>query len=277
MKFLLTGGTGFLGSRVCGLLLKKGHTVANIGRRNIETPGVINYIYGTKSIFSIVNDFNPDYVVHMAAAYSSDSIENLIEINISLPLQLIECIRPESTKFLTVGSYWELGDASKPGVPIDAYASSKASLIPYMNYYSFYAKKLCGEVILYGTFGDGDRRNKLLDFMLNKAIKGECINLTQGYQKLNLLDVNIVSSKIYELLINNDFYEFKRYSVFSAEEVTPRDIICKIENYIDVVANFGVIDYRVNELMKPIYLSEDICVYGSGLERYIKCFIEKNI
>lgn len=72
MKVIVTGGSGFIGSNLVEHLIKTGHSVLNLDvrkPRNTQFSGIYKKvnILDFKSMFEEFTDFQPDYVVHLAA------------------------------------------------------------------------------------------------------------------------------------------------------------------------------------------------------------------
>jgi nucleoside-diphosphate-sugar epimerase len=72
MKFLITGGSGFIGTNLVEYYSSKGHEVLNIDRVKPKIENHNQYwkkldIRNTQEVMGIVSEFNPEYVIHMAA------------------------------------------------------------------------------------------------------------------------------------------------------------------------------------------------------------------
>lgn len=71
-RYLVTGGSGFIGSAVIAILLAEGHTVVNLDLKSPDDPGAKNSwvecdIRSRPSIESIVPDFDPNVIIHLAS------------------------------------------------------------------------------------------------------------------------------------------------------------------------------------------------------------------
>ncbi|NNT71050.1 NAD(P)-dependent oxidoreductase [Flavobacterium sp. IMCC34852] len=97
-RIIITGGSGFIGTNLVEYFCSKNHEVINF---DIKTPKnekyVKNWVQGDilnkEQLFSCFSDFDPDYVVHLAArtdlnekksikgyAANTDGVQNMIEI-----------------------------------------------------------------------------------------------------------------------------------------------------------------------------------------------------
>lgn len=269
MRFLIVGATGYIGQALVELLILKGHTVANLGRKTHQCVEVINFDIRTE-LLNIVENYRPDVVIYLAACFDDSVIEELIEVNVVLPLKILTQIdRSRSkTKFIYIGSYWQLGDKSKPDVPIDLYSASKKSFESYLQYYCEYRNLDCCEIILYGTYGDNDGRGKLLDILIKSSIANECIELSPGNQKLNLVHIEDVVNRIYGIAFSQHSPHFKRFSVYSSREYTPRELVNLINGCKQLRGDFGARRYRETEVMNPVYISSDEDL-ADNLEEYV--------
>ena len=69
---LVTGGSGFIGSVTCSLLVQAGHNVINIDRVKRELPGVTQYPFDIDNhqLKGIMELTKPDAIIHLAANHS---------------------------------------------------------------------------------------------------------------------------------------------------------------------------------------------------------------
>ena len=128
MKFLITGGLGFIGSHLTDSLIKKNHEVViltksfskKINVKNsskkikIKKIDVTNYL----PVFKIMKKYKPDVVIHLAGNTShSKSFENPIEdldSNTKSTILLLEIIRKLKlkTKFILGSTFIVIGKPS---------------------------------------------------------------------------------------------------------------------------------------------------------------------
>lgn len=268
MKILMTGGTGYVGGALAKELLKNGCSLANIGRNKHKDNRVINFLL-SENFVDILKSFKPDVIIHLAASFDNKNIDSIIDVNIKLPLKLLEAnSETVRAKFLYIGSYWSFGDKRSPEVPIDLYSSAKKSFESFMEYYREYKAIDCINVVLFGTYGTSDNRGKLLDYLINCAQNEVVVSLTEGKQKLNLVNVNDLAHEIYKLIkLQNTS---SNYLIASNREYTPRDIVSLISKYSKIEVDFGAKKYRDVELMNPRYpMSFEKIMIKDRLEEYI--------
>lgn len=120
MKILITGASGFIGTNLLEDMLEKGHSVLNI---DFNEPKIKerNEVWKNVDIVEyepfekVVLDFNPDYIVHLAARTDLDGktvedyaantvgVENLMKIIEKLPD--LKKVIIASSKFVTENGY----------------------------------------------------------------------------------------------------------------------------------------------------------------------------
>ena len=107
MKYLVTGGAGFIGSNLTNMLVKKGHEVVviddlSMGKvENLNDLGKVEFIKGSitnkELMKSILTKHQFDYVFHLAAVASvADSVERPVEtheVNYNAVLNILDLIR----------------------------------------------------------------------------------------------------------------------------------------------------------------------------------------
>lgn len=194
---LLTGETGYLGGIVADVFRSKGHAVHAVVTRTSRRLGHERTITNDASLEEKVRLLRPDVVVHLAAAYKD--LDAIIDANIALPVTLMKAlsevpnIRP---RLVTIGSYWQEGDASSPGSPIDFYSAAKKALSSFLSYFCTYRDAVCVELVLTGIYGPNDSREKILDKLLGQVASKRTLRLSPGEQEINLVHVNDVAKAV---------------------------------------------------------------------------------
>lgn len=146
MKYLVTGGAGFIGSHIVARLVEEGKDVTVVD--NLSTGNIDNLTPWLNDIIFVEDDirnervgrlvFDADYVIHQAALGSVPrSIENPMEthdVNVNGTLNLLEAARHSGVRrFVSASSSSVYGDVQEPAKsestplrPISPYAVTKA-------------------------------------------------------------------------------------------------------------------------------------------------------
>ena len=154
-KIIVTGGLGFIGSNLIGLLLKKNYSVINIDKvsysssfynvkefKNSKNYKFIKCDIKDKKLKKIILKYKPNIIFNLAAEThvdrSIDNPKNFIDSNILGVYNLLECFRGFSkknrTKLIHISTDEVYGDVLKgrtsenyPYNPSSPYAASKAA------------------------------------------------------------------------------------------------------------------------------------------------------
>ncbi len=169
MKTLVTGAKGMLGVDLCQTLQQEKHTILPT---DIEEMDVRN----EAKVFSVINDFKPDIVIHLAAMTDVDGCEKAPDAtfltntigtqNVALACQKLNI----AMVYLCTGSVYD-GTKHEPYIeydtpnPLSIYAKSKyqgelAVLNLLHRYYIFYAGWM---------FGGAERDKKFVAKIINLA------------------------------------------------------------------------------------------------------------
>ena len=154
MKVLLTGGAGFIGSHVAGLLLARGHDVAIIDnlstgkRENVPEGARLHELDIRSGCAEVFEEFRPEALCHQAAQMdvrrSVREPDFDAEVNVLGTLGLLEnCVRHGVGKvvFASTGGavYGEQREfpakEDHPQYPVSPYGVSKLAGERYLHYY----------------------------------------------------------------------------------------------------------------------------------------------
>ena len=154
-KIIVTGGLGFIGSNLIGLLIKKNYSIINIDKvsysssfynvkefKNSKNYKFIKCDIKDKELKKIILKYKPNIIFNLAAEThvdrSIDNPKNFIDSNILGVYNLLECFRGFSkknrTKLIHISTDEVYGDVLKgrtsenyPYNPSSPYAASKAA------------------------------------------------------------------------------------------------------------------------------------------------------
>lgn len=270
-KAVVTGSTGFIGSRMCRHLLDNGWEVAAIvrpGRFPIHLEAVAGDIAhfetdgdatGLTRFFSA---FRPSTVFHFAARYVADhetkDVASLVVDNILFGASLLEAMRLASVPVLVyAGTAWQ---NSRPGesvyAPANLYAATKQAFEDIVRYYVEAGVIRAVGLRIFDTYGEDDHRKKLLQLLMKALWNDEQIGLTGGEQEIDLAHVSDVC-RAFEaagtLLLNVKCDDLKPvYGVSSGRRMSIRQLGGILEKVAGrrLRAVWGERPYRKREVMR---------------------------
>ena len=252
-RVLVTGGNGFIGCRVLKRLLEIGD-IPIIIKRNSSDLWRINTILNRVITFDIDNTpldevFETekiDAVVNLATYYKKNNtfqdIETLVDANIKFPSQILQlCTDHEIPIFVTAGSYFQYGTnygsprSSNSLIARDLYAATKSALTKIMEYYSSKHKIKTVELVLFTPYGEMDHEWKLIPYLIKQALQKNPVNLSSGFQKLNLVYVEDVAAAFVKAmdLVGRNSFTYHRIDVANSTSYSIRDIVTVIEDIIN--------------------------------------------
>jgi nucleoside-diphosphate-sugar epimerase len=204
-----------------------------------------------------VQAFRPDVVVHLAALYVRDHREEdigpLIASNIEFGAHLLDAMGKAGCDALVyAGTAWQHYH-DRDYCPVNLYAATKQAFVTIAEYYRDAAGLRLLELHLYDSYGQEDRRPKLLNQLLAAAETGEEIPMSQGTQRLHLVHVDDVSRGVAmacEQVVSFESGERRVYRLPAERAVTLRELV----DMLDVAGASRPVNVRWGE--RPFHRRE---------------------
>lgn len=262
-KILLTGSTGFLGSRLLANLLECGNEVVAI-KRSFSDTSKISHLLGHEHLHlfdidradpgEIFREHAIDTVVHTATEYGRGDtpVYKILEANLILPLRLAELGINAGVKcFINTDSYFNKNNSTYSNLL--NYSLSKKSLLIWLNQLSRKLKVI--NVVLEHIYGPHDSASKFIESLIQQIAvrKVPRVALTHGHQKRDFVYLDDVVSAYMTLIEygrHHDF-QFKSFEVGTGQSVQVRDLAEAIKelSHSPTVLGYGDIPYRSDEIM----------------------------
>lgn len=268
-KALITGGTGFIGSNLCRRLLKEGWEIFLITKKEFGYDNIIDIkekleIYEYEDNFSELMEYvkrvEADVVFHLASTiiteHKARDIHKILQGNITFGTEILEAMKYSNTKLLiNTGTYWQHYNNEEYN-PVDLYAATKEAFQNIIKYYVEVENIRCITLKLFDTYGENDKRPKLIN-LLNKFADEETeLNMSPGEQILDLVHVeDIVEAYVvaYENLNKDLYLRDEKYAVATEERYQLKEIIQLFEEISNkkLKISWGGREYRNREVMIP--------------------------
>jgi len=268
MKALVTGATGFVGSRLARRLVKDGHSVAILARETSglhELEPVLRDIRvhrldaAPDAIARAVATERPDIVFHLATYFVFDhkpeDLKPLIESNILFPLQLVDAMARAGVRFfVNTGSAWQHFE-DKNYDPVCLHAATKQAFEDLLAYFVASGKIACITLKLNDTYGPNDPRRKIFTLLREAARNGQPLKMSAGAQAIDLVHIDDVVRAYLAAaarLIGSPV-KSEDYVVSSGSPLPLRELV---ELYLEVAGTklaieWGARPYREREVMVP--------------------------
>ncbi|MEN9722757.1 MAG: hypothetical protein RJB38_743 [Pseudomonadota bacterium] len=256
-RILLTGGTGFLGSRICDNLLAHGYSVVVLKRSFSVTSRLVRFLdkvdffdLDRAPIESAFLDFGRiDAIVHCATDYGRKQVDvaQMVESNLMLPLKLLQIgARNGVRAFINSDTYLDKG--------VNEYSLSKKQFLDWLKVYS--DRMNCRSMRLEHFYGPGDDPSKFVSWIIDQFRRGVSeIPLTPGMQKRDFIYIDDVVDA-YRVVLEQALIGskgFLEYDVGSGVSIELRELVKSIQKLFPGVSSepkFGAIPYRPNEVME---------------------------
>ena len=281
---LLTGGTGYLGSKILKQLVDNGYNIILL-KRSFSNPvrikeyinKIISYDIDLVPLERIFSENTVDTIVHCATNYGRGENDPLhvIEANLLLPLKLLELGKKYHVKsFINTDTILDKR--------INYYSLSKKQfkdwLIVYKQDYT------CVNVLLEHFYGAGDDSTKFVTYIIHNLLKNvDKIDLTRGEQKRDFIYIDDVVDAFVKIInsldnFNRDFYEFEIGTNHPLSIKQFVELAKQLSGNKHTLLNFGALPYRENEVMNYNVNTSEISKLGwkcnSTVEEGLKTMIE---
>lgn len=258
MKYLVTGATGFLGSRVVRSLFSAGHEIT-ICKRSFSDTRRIADLLGSVKVVDI--DRAPveaafrggggefAAVVHCATCYgrAGEKLTDLVNTDLVYPLRLLEAAA-EAGVGLFVNCDTVLPKA------INAYALAKNHFREWARHIAALGKIRVSNLRLDHFFGPGDDSSKFTTFVMESCLSSQAqLDLTTGEQQRDFVYIEDVVSAVILLLQHSGEVAapFSDYDVGTGRPITVRAFVETVRQltHSRIQLNFGALPYRHLEPM----------------------------
>lgn len=272
-RVLVTGGTGFVGSAVCRLLLNQGRQVAVL-MRDHRKPGRLESLYsrlvlisGDMSFQGVVVDsiekFEPQGVIHLAwdGVKGADRNDPRQIENVSASLNLYRLSESLDVKaFVGMGSQAEYGRAAgrlnelAPTHPTTTYGAAKLATGVLLENLAANSGRRLAWLRLFSSYGPGDDPSWMLQYLARTLLAGGRPALTAAEQIWDYIHVDDVARAVVASL---DTRAHGIFNLGSGRAQRLADVICNLRDLIDpaLPLGFGEVSYRPDQVM---HLEADI-------------------
>ena len=218
-KILITGSTGFIGSNIVNLLLKKNVYIYDILRnKNKKNKKIIDLNKNKNYLPIFYKKFDElekklkkvkiDTVINCATYYTSKNdiknIENLIRTNIIFCSIILEILKNKIKKFINFGSMMEYSQGNYFS-PKNFYAITKYSFQKIEEFYKLNYKNIkFYDLKLYETYGNNDERNKIIPTIIKNYAQNKDIKIVSKNLKMNFVHIESLMRVIYTIIFNKN-------------------------------------------------------------------------
>jgi nucleoside-diphosphate-sugar epimerase len=270
MKALITGATGFVGSRVARHFVARGHSVSALIRDGSSLDQLGDAVHAVRlhvadgtpeSIRHAIAAEKPDVVLHLATYYVFDhhpeDLKPMVEANILFPLMVIDAMTREGVgRLVNTGSAWQhFQDAAYS--PVCLHSATKQAFESLVSFFVETGRLRCITLMLNDTYGPGDPRRKIFTVLREWNGEGKALAMSAGEQMIDIVHVDDVARAFEvaaERLVSDTMTErWEEYSVSSGQPLRLRELVEKFlaAAGLSVAIDWGARPYREREVMVP--------------------------
>jgi UDP-glucose 4-epimerase len=198
---LVTGASGFIGSRLCERLLEQRAEVHGVSRSQ-QTTTFIRWsstdVCDTEKMLALIRDVKPDFIFHLASHVSGsrglDAVlptfqANLVSsVNVLLAAAEVGCSR-----VVLAGSLEEPGTDDRQPVPVSPYAAAKSAASTYGRMFESLYDVPVVTLRIFMVYGPRQRdETKLVPYVITSLLRGEAPALSSGTRPVDWIYVDDV-------------------------------------------------------------------------------------
>lgn len=292
MRVLITGATGYIGSRLAAECARCGDETHVIVRSTSDLrrlpstirKGNVHVFDGSlTSLLKAMSVAKPDTVIHLASLFvvhhEHDQAASLIESNVLFGTLLLEAMIANSVhRFINTGSSWQ-HFGSEEYNPTNLYAATKQAFEDVLKYYVEATPLRAITLQLPDTFGPNDSRRKIVNILIESVRSQTPLDLTPGEQLLDLVHVDDLVEAFRMVMGNLGSREDKNavYSLSSGRPIKLKELVACIESFSPTASRFhlGARPYRFREVMTA--WDGGIALPGWRATRRIEDFLKEQI
>jgi len=282
MKIVITGASGYIGSRLCLFLSEKGHDITAVCSSKIPqqkgwTEKVKQFIVGDirdEGIIEKISNLKADVIIHLVSLDHHDSEKKpsfVSEINVQPTWNLLDaCTAKELKKFIYFSTIHVYGKnqngfvSEKQAItPFNAYALTHALSEEICNYYNRKTETECINIRLSNSYGepvflDAKCWSLIINDLTRSAFENKKIILNgDGSPIRDFIHYSDICNAI-DSLVKNNIKNANTFHLSSSNSITMLDVAI-----------------RVKEVYFEIY-GEEIPVFINKNERVTEFITNKN-
>ena len=263
MKVLIFGASGFIGKTLIRYLIENGHEAIGVYRSQpseTDLLGAVELLESSSHADTIIERVDADLAINVSNYFSrtatSTDIEQFSDVNTVLISAICKGCISSDTALVQVGSAWEANFSENDPSLGNTYALYKGLASQICNWYQNSFGLRFAQLNLFDTYGEGDTRGKVVQFLTEQIGKSSALDLSGGMQILELVHVIDIAScvtRLGSLLLNNQLPDSKiKYACFPDKPVTLRQVVETIDQISveKVAVNWGAREYRVGEMFE---------------------------
>ncbi|PSU63853.1 NAD-dependent epimerase/dehydratase family protein, partial [Photobacterium phosphoreum] len=267
MRILLTGATGFIGDNFIRCNNKK-YEISVLVRDSTKIKSTdVKVFEFDGSLESIVKSLDGvDIVIHLATYYvaehESEDVYKLINSNVMFGSLLLEAMNIlEIKKIINIGTTWQKFN-SEDFRYANLYAATKQAFQEIISWYSDAKNFKVINLHLNDTYGEDDKRKKIIQLLIESAFLEKPLDMSLGEQQFETCYISdvirAIDNCVQDLELSNEIKN-ETYSLLTGDYLTLKELVSEVESVINkkINVNWGEREYREREVMTCLLYTSD--------------------
>jgi UDP-glucose 4-epimerase len=271
-RALVTGASGFIGSRLCNRLLETGAEVYAASRSQRESESVrwrASDLCDAEATLGLVRETKPDLIFHLASHVSGsrglDAVLPTLSANlVSTVNLLLAAAEVGCGRVVLAGSLEEPDSEDRQPVPVSPYAAAKFAAGAYGRMFHSLHGVPVVMLRIFMVYGPGQRdETKLVPYVITTLLRGESPELSSGTRPVDWVYVDdVVEALIASTAAKQAVGE--TLDVGSGTLTPIRNVVEEIVQLVGPSAEprFGALPDRANERIRVAQIERTNAVLG---------------
>jgi UDP-glucose 4-epimerase len=254
-RLLVTGASGFIGSRLCARALENGAIVHAVSRRTQREAGDVRWERGDLTDDAVASDLlrrvRPDVVLHLASEVSGGRdlglVLRMLQANlVSTVNVMLASAEAGCSRVVLAGSMEEPDMGDPDAVAQSPYAVAKWGALAYARHLHALHALPTVHLRVFMVYGPGQRDlRKLVPYVTVSLLRGEAPRLSSGARAVDWIYVDDVVDAFLRAAVAPGL-EGRSLDIGSGELVTARALVLRLCELVggDVEPAFGAIADR---------------------------------
>jgi nucleoside-diphosphate-sugar epimerase len=252
-QILIIGSSGYIANNLYQNLKSEYQNVALASSSNTteysDNEKIINLNQPILRIIIEIVNLCPTEIIYCSSKYQNNSIRENLYVNLFLPLIISITSRIKNTKFIYIGSYWQLFPKLSKQF-INRYTVSKSIVSFFLRILNWKSGNKISLLIICDTFGNDDKRNKFIPYLLEcekNKIK-PIINNPNNY--INLTNVNNVVNSILKIINHSDAFCYYCINELSVK-------VSDLQTIIHDIYSINAIDANLEDQINDFFIDTE--------------------
>jgi CDP-paratose synthetase len=269
MRILITGATGYVGQNFIPKLIQcfPDCEIMTVNLSLEEANALFPYPQCkpvSTNELSLIQEFNPHVVYHLATLYTArndeEIIESILESNINFGVKLLHHLSfcDNLRLFVNIGTFAEYNKGTDKINNSYLYSATKSAFRHFVEYYATLSGYKAIHLVPYSLYGGKDTTKKVIDYIRESFYSETTVKMSKGEQVLDFTHVqDLVSFFLLILKQFNIFIQFpigEEFHIGTGKGTSVRELASLMEQVFDKKCNvdWGGIPYRPLDTMYAV-------------------------